>query len=169
MLVLLFWLWRGMLMKWLLSVWFLLFWRWNIFFSLVMFNIISVFMIYLTSRYDSVCIFNLNTLLLILKNQNAGTTQQVVKEYAECARGRNLKTPGPALSLIWGWQGLQAELMARLQTSLGDGIFPLSLLWLRFVCLFSPPLCCWAEGVTTLNYLPFPRGGKNQLKKRERG
>lgn len=90
-----------------------------------------------------------------------------MKEYAECARGRNLKTPGPALSLIWGWQGLQAELMAQLQTSLGDGIFPLSLLWLRFVCLFFPSLSCWAEGVTTLNYLPFSRGGKSIKKERE--
>lgn len=33
---------------------------------------------------------------------------------------RNLKTPGRAISLIWGWQGLQAELMAQLYTSLAE-------------------------------------------------
>ena len=66
--------------------------------------------------------------------------------------GASSRTNGSVTDLIKGWD------------------FPTFLTVIEVCCwffFFFSPLCCWAEGVTTLNFLPFSRGEKNQLKKRE--
>lgn len=97
-----------------------------------------------------------NFFLLILKDQQRSHTAGG-KSVCRVCSWRNLKTPGTAINLIWGWQGLQAELMAQLHTSLAEWDFTLFLI---VVVNFPPLLLRRRNFVTMLNYLPFPRGKK---------